>query len=119
MDAAEIINAAAAEKERSRPRVEVKGAERRQRNPYREIRVVELNVPPGPLIPKGKTWYVHPSQVEAHKRLFPGAYVVRELKRSSSRPARSAPGLDPKGHRSRQQIIDEAAKVGHRFNFSR
>jgi hypothetical protein len=119
MDAAEIINAAAAEKERLRPRIEVKGVERGRRNPHREIRVCEMKVPPGPMLPQGKTWYVHPSQVEAHKRLFPGARVTRELKKTMARPAHSVRGLDPKGHRTRQQIIDDAAKAGHNFNFSR
>ncbi len=121
MDAADIINAAAAEKaqQRLRPRIEVKGVERRARDPHREIRVVELKIPPSPKLPNGKTWYVHPSQVEAHKRLYPGARVSRELRRASTRRLHSAPGLEPKGHRTRQQIIDAAAKFGHRFSFSR
>ena len=114
MDAAEIINSASARKSR----VEVRGVERKVRNPHREITVVEMRVPPCERYPTGKTWYVHPRQVDAHKRLF-GARVVRELKRTMLRGAKPSAGPAPRGHRGRQEILDEAARAGHNFDFTR
>ncbi len=95
-DAAKIINDAAARRQReaAQPRVHV-GT--RQRNPYREIRAVEMDVPPCPAYPSGKTFLVHPKQVEQHKKLFPGAHVVKVHVRKGGRPLLPS-GVRPVGH---------------------
>lgn len=108
-DAAGIINAVA-----KRPRIEVKGSERdRPRDPYRVVTVVELEVPRCTLAcrqnhrcyPDGAVLMVHPRQVQAHLRLYPGSYVLREVRRRVGRRAHGS-GVVPKGHRDPREFLD-------------
>ncbi len=95
MDAAKIINDAATRKrEAAQPRVHVAS---RRRDPHREIRCVEMDIPPCAAYPKGKTFLVHPKQVEQHKKLFPGAHVVKVHVRRGGRPLQPS-GVRPVGH---------------------
>lgn len=102
MDAAKIINAAARENEFSR--LETPSAHA-LRNPFRNIRIVEIDVPPSTEHPRGHTYYVHPKQVLAHLRRFPGARVVRELRRKVLRRLNPT-DVKPVGH-------------GHNYEFLR
>lgn len=101
-DAADIINGAASVEA---SRVAVKGVERKQRNPFREIRVVELCVPPHPGYPQGRTLYVHPRQVEAHRKLYGGGRVVREIRKVVRRGARQGQLPVPKGHQAPAEFL--------------
>lgn len=106
-DASTIINEAA-----RRPRVEVKNPQRGQRDPFRVIEVVELKVPKCTLAcrknhrcyPEGSTLIVHPRQVVAHLKLYPGARVLRHVKRPVARPLRGS-GMEPKGHRAPREFL--------------
>lgn len=92
VDAASIINSAA-----SRPRIDVRGVERRARDPFRTIVVVLMGIPPCDRYPQGTQLWVQPRQVEQHKRLFPGAYVIKELRKRVRRGAKDL-GVTPTGH---------------------
>lgn len=114
-DATKIINDAA-----QRPRIEVKGSQRgRLRNPFRQIEVVELKVPPCTqacrqthrCYPEGVTLIVHPRQVDAHLKLYPGSYVLRHYRRPIAQPARDS-GMVPKGHRDPRDFLS-GKKVHH------
>ena len=111
-DAASIINAAA---RRRQGGVEVLGVRRAPRNPHREIVVVELGVPACPQYPAGTNLFVHPRQVDAHKRRYPGAYVKRELRRTSTRAIKFDPLTpQPRGHGHRPEEFLRGARVEHR-----
>ena len=93
-DAATIINEAAARRER----VEFPASGLRVRDPFREIRVVELEVLPCPQYPKGTTLMVHPKQVLAHKKLYPGSRVLREIIRPGGRRRLNPTDVKARGH---------------------
>ena len=103
-DAAKIINDAAAAREAlAAPRGLRVDTHSRVRDPFRVIRVVEIEVPPCPAHPKGKCYLVHPRQVLKHLELFPGSYVVREYVRREGKRLHVS-DVDPVGH-------------GHAFGF--
>ena len=102
-DASSIINDAAG-------RVEVKGVQRRARDPFRTIRLVELKVPRCERYPEGKVIYVHPRQVIAHQKLFPGSFVLRELVHKPAKPIVES-GMVPMGHRSVADFLPDGMTV--------
>jgi len=108
-DAAKIINDAASA---ARPRIEVLGAQRGYRDPYRTIEIVEVLVPPCTIAcprrhrcyPEGATLMVHPRQVQAHLRLYPGARVLRHLRHQAARRVQGS-GVAPRGHRDPREFL--------------
>jgi hypothetical protein len=101
--AKKIINDAAKQRGsefeiRDGAKIDVKGVQRPTRPLTRMIRVVVMDVPPCERYPAGAELYVMPRQVEAHKKLFPGARVLKEIsKEVLVRPSGVAPrgAVDP------------------------
>lgn len=106
-DAAKIINDAAA-----RPRIEVRGSQRGPRDPFRVVEVVELDVPPCTIAcprnhrcyPEGAVLLVHPRQVQAHLKIYPGARVLRHVRKRLERRL-SPSGIEPRGHRDPREFL--------------
>ncbi len=100
-DANARIAAAAAEYKGSG--ITVKGVERKVRDPNRHIRIVKLGIPVCDVYPAGTELWVHPRQVDAHIKLYPGAWIIREI--TNGRVSRADPhAMTPKGHTRPQDI---------------
>jgi len=106
-DAAAIINEAATKREKSSG-ISV-GAPSAERNPFREIHVVEFEAPPCEQYPKGAILYIMPHQVQKHMMMYPGGRVLRDIKKVVPRGARPS-GRRARGHVDPQTFL-QGAKV--------
>jgi len=92
-NAADIINAAAV---RKTPDVEVVHNQR-VLDPHRTVTVVLLGIPPCEQYPEGTKVWVHPRQVQAHIKMYPGAWVIMEKSKRMARKAVGS-GVEAQGH---------------------
>jgi hypothetical protein len=103
-DAAKIVNEAAARKQAAQQhRVEVLGAQQR-RNPYRELKVAVIDVPPCKQYPQGVIFYCPVRQIQQHLKLYPGSRVLRIERKVMQRKLHDS-GIRPKGHDRDQTFL--------------